>query len=225
MLLVDDQPLIRMGFRLIIDDTDDIRVTGEAADGPTGIRRARALRPDVILLDVRMPGMSGIEATRQILADDPDARILILTTFDVDEHAYEALRAGAAGFLLKDAPVAEMLAGIRAVAAGHAVTAPRITRLLLDRFAAHLPGPEPRSTRGAAILTRREEQVLLLVARGLSNAEIADELRIGEVTVKTHVTAVLAKLGLRNRIAAAIYAHEHHLVEPRAQTDQGAGPG
>lgn len=217
VLLVDDQPLIRMGFRLILDDTGDITVVGEAPDGPTGVRQARVLRPDVVLLDVRMPGMDGIEATRQILADDPDAKVLVLTTFDVDEYAYRALHAGAAGFLLKDAPVAELLAGIRVVAAGHAVTAPRITRLLLSRFAPQLRIDDDPTTDAARVpdLTPRENEALLLVAQGMSNAEIADELHIGEVTVKTHVAAVLSKLGLRNRIAAAIYAHEHHLVDPR----------
>jgi len=216
VLLVDDQPLIRMGFRLILDDTDDITVAGEAADGRIGIRQARALRPDVILLDVRMPGMDGLEATERLLADDPDAKILILTTFDLDEYAYRALRAGASGFLLKDSPVAELLAGVRAVAAGHAVTAPRITRLLLDRFAPQLPIGSPRVAKAGALpnLTPRENEVLLLVAKGRSNAEIAEALGIGEVTVKTHVAGVLTKLGLRNRIAAAIYAHEHHLTQP-----------
>ncbi len=218
VLLVDDQPLIRMGFRLIVDDTDDMVVIGEAADGMTGVRQTRALHPDVILLDIRMPGMDGIAATEQILADDPDAKILILTTFDLDEYAYRALRAGASGFLLKDAPVIELIAGIRAVAVGHAVTSPRITRLLIDRFAAQAPANpiQPPDSTGHSDLTPRENDVLLLVAAGLSNAEIADELHIAEVTVKTHVTGVLTKLGLRNRIAAAIYAHENRLIEPRS---------
>lgn len=215
VLLVDDQPLIRMGFRLILDDTDDITAVGEAANGTAAIRQTRVLRPDVVLLDIRMPGVDGLEATRRILADDPDVKILIMTTFDLDEYAYQALRAGASGFLLKDAPVAEMLAGVRAVAAGHAVTAPRITRLLLDRFAAQLPTSTRKTTDLGSVpsLTGRENEVLLLVARGHSNAEIAAALGIGEVTVKTHVTGVLTKLGLRNRIAAAIYAHEHHLLD------------
>ncbi|ROQ16640.1 LuxR family two component transcriptional regulator [Curtobacterium sp. PhB172] len=214
VLLVDDQALIRMGFRLILDDTEDITVAGEAPDGRSAVRQANALRPDVILLDIRMPGMDGLEATGRLLAEDPDAKILILTTFDLDEYAYRALRAGASGFLLKDAPVAELLAGVRAVAAGHAVTAPRITRLLLDRFAPQLPTRPLRAPDGRALpnLTQRENEVLLLVAKGQSNAEIAAALGIGEVTVKTHVAGVLTKLGLRNRIAAAIYAHEHHLT-------------
>jgi DNA-binding NarL/FixJ family response regulator len=218
VLLVDDQPLIRLGFRLILDDVDDIVVIGEAADGQTGVRQAQALAPDVVLLDVRMPGMDGIEATTRIMEDDPDAKILILTTFDLDEYAYRALRAGASGFLLKDAPVAELVAGIRAVAAGHAVTAPRITRLLIDRFAAHdaVDPPHPVEVSRHPSLTPRENEVLLLVADGRSNAEIATELHIAEVTVKTHVTGVLTKLGLRNRVAAAIYAHEHGLVRPRS---------
>lgn len=214
VLLVDDQALIRMGFRLILDDTEDITVVGEAPDGRTAIRLAQTLRPDVILLDIRMPGMDGLEGTGRLLAEDPDAKILILTTFDLDEYAYQALRAGASGFLLKDAPVAELLAGVRAVAVGHAVTAPRITRILLDRFAPQLPTGPLRATDGRTLpnLTQRENEVLLLVAKGHSNAEIAATLGIGEVTVKTHVARVLTKLGLRNRIAAAIYAHEHHLT-------------
>jgi len=214
VLLVDDQALIRMGFRLILDDTEDITVVGEAPDGRSAIRQANVLRPDVILLDIRMPGMDGLEATGRLLSDDPDAKILILTTFDLDEYAYRALRAGASGFLLKDAAVAELLAGVRAVAAGHAVTAPRITRLLLDRFAPQFPTGPLQAPDGRALpnLTQRENEVLLLVAKGQSNAEIAAALGIGEVTVKTHVAGVLTKLGLRNRIAAAIYAHEHHIT-------------
>jgi DNA-binding NarL/FixJ family response regulator len=218
VLLVDDQELIRLGFRMILEDTDDITVVGEAADGWSGVERARALQPDVVLLDVRMPGLTGIRAAAEILADDPAAKVLILTTFDLDEYAYAALRAGASGFLLKDAPVPELLAGIRAVAAGHAVTAPRVTRLLLGRFAHRLPdpstGPEPAPVPGPP-LTAREGEVLLLVAEGLSNAEIAARLVIGEVTVKSHVAAVLAKLGLRNRVAAVIYAYDHGLVPLR----------
>jgi DNA-binding NarL/FixJ family response regulator len=218
VLLVDDQELIRLGFRMILEDTDDITVVGEAADGWSGVERARALRPNVVLLDVRMPGLTGIQATAEILADDPAAKVLILTTFDLDEYAYAALRAGASGFLLKDAPVPELLAGIRAVAAGHAVTAPRVTRLLLGRFAHRLPdpstGPEPAPVPGPP-LTAREGEVLLLVAEGLSNAEIAARLVIGEVTVKSHVAAVLAKLGLRNRVAAVIYAYDHGLIPLR----------
>jgi len=215
VLLVDDQALIRMGFRLILDDTEDITVVGEAPDGRTAIRLAQTLRPDVILLDIRMPGMDGLEATGRLLTEDPNSKILILTTFDLDEYAYQALRAGASGFLLKDAPVAELLAGVRAVAVGHAVTAPRITRLLLDRFAPQLPTGPLRTPDGRTLpnLTQRENEVLLLVAKGHSNAEIAATLGIGEVTVKTHVARVLTKLGLRNRIAAAIYAHEHHLTQ------------
>lgn len=200
---------------MLLEDTDDITVIGEAANGETGIRHYRVLRPDVTLLDIRMPGMDGIETTARMIDEDPTAKILVLTTFDLDEYAYQALRAGASGFLLKDALVEELVAGIRAIAAGHAVTAPRITRLLLDRFAAQIPvNTSARSPAPGAHphLTGRENDVLLRIAQGASNAEIAAELQIGEVTVKTHAAAVLAKLGLRNRIAAAIYAHEHGFV-------------
>lgn len=213
VLLVDDQPLIRLGFRMVLEDADGITVVGEAADGAAAIEQASALRPDVILLDIRMPKVDGLEATRTIMAADPDARILILTTFDLDEYAYSALRSGASGFLLKDAPVEDLLNAIRAIADGHAVVAPRITRLLLDTYAKGLPPTQTGELAPKlAGLTRREHEVLNLVTRGLSNAEIATEIYVAEVTVKTHVGSILSKLGVRNRIAAVIYAYENGLI-------------
>lgn len=210
VLLVDDQPLIRMGLAMILEDAGDIEVVGEADDGASGVAKARALAPDVILLDIRMPVMDGIEATRRILATEPTARVLVLTTYDTDDNAYAALRAGASGFVLKDAPVTELVQAVRAVADGHAAVAPRVTRLLLDTYARRLPGPPDAAP--AAMLTPREREVLGLVAGGLTNAEIADRLTVSEVTVKTHVSAVLGKLGLRNRVAAVIWAYDHGLV-------------
>ena len=212
VLLVDDQPLMRMGFRMVLEDAAGITVVGEAADGAAGAVQASALSPDVILLDIRMPKVDGLEATRMIMANDPNARILILTTFDLDEYAYTALRFGASGFLLKDAPVDELITAIREIAGGHAVVAPRITRLLLDKYAKQLPSrsldvdPSPTRT-----LTAREHEVLALITRGRSNAEIAALLYLSETTVKTHVGSILAKLELRNRVAAVIYAYENGL--------------
>ena len=210
VLLVDDQPLIRMGLAMILEDAGDIEVVGEADDGASGVAKARALAPDVILLDIRMPVMDGIEATRRILATEPTARVLVLTTYDTDDNAYAALRAGASGFVLKDAPVTELVQAVRAVADGHAAVAPRVTRLLLDTYARRLPGPPDAAP--VAGLTPRDREVLGLVAGGLTNAEIADRLTVSEVTVKTHVSAVLGKLGLRNRVAAVIWAYDHGLV-------------
>jgi DNA-binding NarL/FixJ family response regulator len=212
VLLVDDQQLIRMGFRLIIDDTEDMTVVGESEDGASAVEQAAALQPDVILLDIRMPNVDGLEANRRILAANPDARIIVVTTFDLDQYAYTALRDGASGFLLKDTPVDELLGAIRAVADGHAVVAPRITRLLLDAFATQIrPGDGPAATPPPQ-LTHRELEVLRLVAAGMSNAEIAGALFVAEVTVKTHVSSILLKLQLRNRVAVVIYAHEHGLL-------------
>lgn len=210
VLLVDDQPLIRMGLAMILEDAGDIEVVGEADDGASGVAKARVLAPDVILLDIRMPVMDGIEATRRILAAEPTARVLVLTTYDTDDNAYAALRAGASGFVLKDAPVTELVQAVRAVADGHAAVAPRVTRLLLDTYARRLPGHPDAAP--AAGLTPREREVLGLVAGGLTNAEIAGRLTVSEVTVKTHVSAVLGKLGLRNRVAAVIWAYDHGLV-------------
>lgn len=217
VLLVDDQALIRMGFRLLIDSTDDLEVVGEAQDGQAAIEQAAALRPDVVLMDVRMPGVNGIEATERIVTAHPDARVLVLTTFDLDEYAFAALRAGASGFLLKDAAPAELAAAVRTVASGDAVVSARVTRRMLELFAGHLPaggtvpdadGPHPR----LADLTPREVEVLREVAEGLSNAEVAGRLFLSEATVKTHVGRILAKLGVRDRVQAVVVAYETGLV-------------
>jgi DNA-binding NarL/FixJ family response regulator len=216
ILLADDQPMLRMGFRLVLDAQPDMRVVGEAGDGAAAVRLAVSQHPDVVLMDVRMPGMDGIEATRRIAAGAGPARVLILTTFDLDEYAYAGLRAGASGFLLKDVPPPDLLSAIRAVASGDAVVAPSVTRRLLDTFLPHLPGPA--GSAGAppevATLTTREREILIEVAGGLSNAEIAARLVLSEATVKTHVGRVLSKLGLRDRVQAVVYAYEHGLVRP-----------
>jgi DNA-binding NarL/FixJ family response regulator len=215
VLLADDQPLLRMGFRMILDAQPDMAFAGEAADGAEAVELTAALRPDVVLMDVRMPGTDGIEATRRIVAAGGGARVLILTTFDLDEYAFSALRAGASGFLLKDAPPDDLLSGIRAVATGDAVVAPSVTRRLLDAYAHRLPDDRAPATRAARLdpLTEREREVLLAVARGLSNAEIAGRLVVSEATVKTHVGRILTKLGLRDRIQAVILAYETGLVQ------------
>ncbi len=215
VLLADDQPLLRMGFRMILEAQPDMTVAGEAADGDEAIEHTAALEPDVVLMDVRMPNTDGIEATRRIVASGAGARVLILTTFDLDEYAFAALRAGASGFLLKDAPPDDLLSGIRAVASGDAVVAPSITRRLLDAYAHRLPdgrAPESRSAR-LDPLTEREREVLLAVAGGLSNGEIAARLVVSEATVKTHVGRILTKLGLRDRVQAVILAYETGLVQ------------
>jgi DNA-binding NarL/FixJ family response regulator len=215
VLLADDQPLLRMGFRMILDAQPDMTVAGEAADGDEAVERAAALAPDVVLMDVRMPGTDGIEATRRIVASGSRTRVLILTTFDLDEYAFAGLRAGAGGFLLKDAPPDDLLSGIRAVAAGDAVVAPSVTRRLLDAYAHRLPDGHAPATRSARLdpLTEREREVLLAVAGGLSNAEIAARLVVSEATVKTHVGRILTKLGLRDRVQAVILAYETGLVQ------------
>jgi DNA-binding NarL/FixJ family response regulator len=214
VLLADDQPLLRMGFRMILEAQPDMRVAGEAADGDEAVESTAALAPDVVLMDVRMPGLDGIEATRRIVGSGSAARVLILTTFDLDEYAFSGLRAGASGFLLKDAPPDQLLGGIRAVAAGDAVVAPRVTRRLLDAYAHQFPDAHAPATRSARLdpLTEREREVLLAVAGGLSNAEIAERLVVSEATVKTHVGRILAKLGLRDRVQAVIFAYETGLV-------------
>jgi DNA-binding NarL/FixJ family response regulator len=218
ILLVDDQPLLRTGFKLILEAEHDLTIVGEAGDGAAAVEATRTLMPDVVLMDIRMPGMDGIEATRRIVRDHAaphDPRVLILTTFDLDEYVIEAVRAGASGFLLKDAPPEDLIAAIRIVADGDAIVAPSVTRRLLDRFATKLPsvreaGPPP----GLESLTDRERQVLGQVARGLSNAEIARELVVSETTIKTHVGNVLSKLGLRDRVQAVVYAYETGLTQP-----------
>jgi DNA-binding NarL/FixJ family response regulator len=223
VLLVDDQPLLRTGFRMILEAETDLAVVGEAGDGQQALDAVRALQPDVVLMDIRMPRMDGVEATRRIVGPDRDAasrrsapRVLVLTTFDLDEYVVEALRAGASGFLLKDVPADDLIAAIRVVAAGDAIVAPSITRRLLDRFAARLPATDEATPASLENLTEREVEVMRLVARGLSNAEIAKELYVSETTVKTHVGHVLTKLGLRDRVQAAVYAYESGLVRPGA---------
>ncbi len=214
VLLVDDQALIRTGFRMILEETPGVEVVGEADNGRAALRQASTLAPDVILMDIRMPQMDGLEATRLLTAGESPSRVLVITTYDLDEYAYAALRAGASGFLLKDAPVSELVSAIHAVADGHAVVAPRITRLLLDTYAHRLPDVKGDPARARLQgLTPRERDVLLEIARGLTNAEIGVTLSISEVTVKTHVGSILTKLALRNRVAAVILAYELGLVD------------
>jgi DNA-binding NarL/FixJ family response regulator len=216
VLLVDDQPLLRMGFRMVLDVEDDLTVVGEAGDGAEALRQVAALDPDVVLMDVRMPGTNGIEATERIVASGARSRVLILTTFDLDEYAFAALRAGASGFLLKDARPAELTGAIRAVATGDAVVSPRVTRRMLELFSEELPTadarPTPRTDARIDDLTHREREVLLAVAEGLSNAEVAERLFLSEATVKTHVGRILAKLGVRDRVQAVVLAYESGLV-------------
>ena len=214
VLLVDDQPLLRTGFRMILSAEPDLQVVGEAADGAAAVEIGRRLQPDVILMDIRMPGMDGIEATRLLAGpgvEDP-ARVLILTTFGLDEYVVEALRAGASGFLLKDTPPEDLIEAIHVIAAGDALLAPSVTRRLLDRFASRLPMMAESASPALADLTERELEVLRLVAQGLSNAEIADRLVVSETTVKTHVSHVFAKLDLRDRVQAVILAYQVGLV-------------
>ncbi len=219
VLLVDDQPLLRTGFRMILEAESDLVVVGEAGDGVEAVDAVGALSPDVVLMDIRMPRMDGVEATRRVVGPQPrhsTPRVLVLTTFDLDEYVIEALRAGASGFLLKDAPADDLIAAIRVVGAGDAIVAPSVTRRLLDRFASRLPSPDEPTPARVGTLTEREVEVLRLVARGLSNAEIAAKLYVSETTVKTHVGHVLTKLGLRDRVQAAVFAYESGLVRPGA---------
>ncbi len=212
VLVADDQALMRTGFRMILDAQDDIEVVGEAIDGADAIRQFERLRPDVVVMDVRMPTMDGIEATRRLSAAEPPARVLILTTFDLDEYVYEAIRAGASGFLLKDRPSEELVAAVRVIAAGEALLAPSVTRRLIEEFARRpAAGAAPS---GLDELTEREREVLVLMAQGLSNAEIAGSLFVAETTVKTHVGRVLQKLRLRDRAQAVVLAYESGLVRP-----------
>jgi DNA-binding NarL/FixJ family response regulator len=212
VLLADDQALVRSGFRMILDAREDIEVVGEAEDGVEAVALARSLQPDAILMDVRMPRLDGVDATRQIVASGSQARVLILTTYDLDEYVFAAIRAGASAFLLKDVEPAQLVEAVRVVAAGNALLAPTVTRRLLERFADTLPGEPPPLPAELAALTPREREILELVAAGLSNAEIAERLVLGETTVKTHVSSVLRKLGLRDRVQAVVLAYQAGLV-------------
>lgn len=220
VLLADDQPLFRTGFRMILEDEDGITVVGEAANGEEAIRLTDQLDPDVVLMDVRMPGTDGMEATRRIVAEYPEARVLVLTTYDLDEYAFTALRYGASGFLLKDAQPAELVNAVRAVASGDAVVAPRVTRRLLDTFASRLPDQRSgydQGSPGLDRLTEREREVLAKVARGLSNREVAAALYVSEPTVKSHLGHILNKLALRDRVHAVVFAYQVGLVQPEAE--------
>jgi DNA-binding NarL/FixJ family response regulator len=216
VIIADDQALVRAGFRMILDAEEDLEVVGEATDGAQAVEVVRELRPDVVLMDIRMPELDGIEATRQVLAESDDehpTRVLMLTTFDLNEYVYEALRAGASGFLLKDVPPEQLAAGIRCVAEGEALLAPSITRRLIQEFAQSRPA-DPTPPQSFEELTARELEVFGLIARGMSNAEIAAELVVSETTVKTHVARLLMKLGLRDRVQAVVLAYESGLVSP-----------
>jgi DNA-binding NarL/FixJ family response regulator len=215
VVIADDQALVRAGFRMILDAQTDIEVVAEAGNGEEAIAAWRRLRPDVILMDVRMPVLDGLEATRRVGSDGSGCRIIMLTTFDLDEYVYAALQAGAAGFLLKDVSPEGLIAAVRLIAAGDALLAPSITRRLVERFAS--PRPAVPSAAALSELTPREMEVLRLMARGLSNAEIADALVVSEATVKTHVAHVLPKLGLRDRVQAVVFAYETGLVQPGAE--------
>ncbi len=216
IVLTDDQELVRTGFRMVLDAQQDTTVVGEAADGAAAVRLLRTCPADVVLMDIRMPGMDGVEATRQICAAPAHPRVLMLTTFDLDEYAFAALKAGASGFLLKDVPPAELLSAIHAVHSGDAVVAPSTTRRLIDRFVPLLPGTNSPPVNIRA-LTEREREMLTHIARGLSNAEIATTLFVSEATVKTHVGRILGKLGLRDRVQAVVLAYESGLVQARGR--------
>lgn len=218
VLLVDDQPLLRMGFRLILEGEEDFHVVGEASDGIEAVRQVEALQPDVVLMDVRMPGMDGIEATRRISDSGSDARVIILTTFDLDEYAFSGLQAGASAFLLKDVAPSELVHAVRLVASGDAVVAPRVTQRLLETYVRGgvVPGRSPSPHRDPLLdeLTPRETEILTTIAEGLSNAEIAHKFFLSEATVKTHVRRILSKLQLRDRVQVVVYAYETGLVVP-----------
>jgi DNA-binding NarL/FixJ family response regulator len=213
VLLVDDQELMRMGFRMVLDAQEDVEVAGEAGDGQVAVELADRLRPDIVLMDVRMPVLDGVAATQRI-AEAGTAKVLVMTTFDLDEYALAALRNGASGFLLKDTPPGDLVSAIRAVASGDAVVSPSVTRRLLDRFLGAGGNGELRDAAVLDVLTDREREVLMLVAKGLSNTEIAEKLFLSEATVKTHVGRILSKLGLRDRVQAVVLAYETGLVRP-----------
>jgi DNA-binding NarL/FixJ family response regulator len=213
VLVADDQSMVRAGFRMLLSGQDDIEVVAEASNGLDAVAQAARFQPTLILMDIRMPELDGLEATRRILAADRAARVLILTTFDLDEYVYEALRAGASGFVLKDDPPEQLIAAVRTVAAGDALLSPGITKRVIKQFA-RTPRPEP--PKGVDELTAREREILRLIASGLSNAEIGQELYIGDTTVKTHVTHILQKLGLRDRVQAVVLAYQTRLFETDA---------
>jgi DNA-binding NarL/FixJ family response regulator len=210
VLVADDQSMVRAGFRMLLAGEEDIEVVAEASNGLEAVDKAGRFDPTVVLMDIRMPELDGLEATRRILAADGDARILVLTTFDLDEYVYEALRAGASGFVLKDDPPEQLIAAIRTVAAGDALLSPAVTKRVIAKFT-HLP--QPSAPQGLDELTERELEVFRLIARGLSNAEIGQELYISDTTVKTHITHILSKLGLRDRVQAVVLAHESGLFD------------
>ncbi len=220
VLLVDDQELVRDGFRMILNHEDDIEVIGEAGDGRQAVDLAKRLLPHVVLMDVRMDVMDGLEATRRIMQSGVETRVLILTTFDVDEYVYEALRAGASGFLLKDVSAAQLVDGVRVIAGGEALLAPTVTRRLLERFTPELPSVDRRLAAAIESLSPRELEILRLLASGFSNAELAAHFFVSEATVKTHLTHVFRKLGVRDRVQAVIAAYDVGLVRPAAHADR-----
>jgi DNA-binding NarL/FixJ family response regulator len=217
VLLCDDQALVRDGFAMILNADAGIDVIGEAGEGGEAVELAKRLLPQVVLMDVRMPGMNGIEATRRIVESGVESRVLILTTFDLDEYVYEALRVGASGFLLKDVTAQQLVAGVRVIAAGEAMLAPTVTRRLLERFAGSLPGADDRPPPSLSALTERELEILTLLASGLSNAELGATLFLSEPTIKTHLSSIFRKLGVRDRVQAVIAAYDAGLVQPAAR--------
>ncbi|MFD8965735.1 response regulator [Streptomyces sp. NPDC059568] len=214
VLIVDDQVMVREGFSVLLNAMPDIEVVGEAVNGREAVGQVAALRPDVVLMDIRMPELNGIDATREIVAANADAKVLVLTTFDLDEYVYQALRAGASGFLLKDASARQLADGVRVVASGEALLAPTVTRRLITEFSKLADTPRAPAMARIGDLTERETEVLVLIAQGLSNAEIAEHLVVAESTIKTHVSRILVKLGLRDRTQAAVFAYEARLVTP-----------
>ena len=222
VLVTDDQSMVRAGFRMLLTGEQDIEVVAEARNGLEAVEKAARFQPTVVLMDIRMPELDGLEATRRILAADPAARILILTTFDLDEYVYEGLRAGASGFVLKDDPPEQLIAAIRTVAAGDALLSPAVTKRVIRQFT-RTPRPEPPREFGE--LSEREREVFQLIARGLSNAEIGQELYISDTTVKTHITHILQKLGLRDRVQAVVLAYQTGLFESEAPGPAGSGDG
>ncbi len=226
LVIADDQGMVRAGFRSLLEAEPDLEVVGDAANGEEAVEVVRRLRPDVVLMDIRMPVLDGIAATRRLVDEQPATKVLVLTTFDLDEYVFEALRAGASGFLLKDAPAEELASAIRVVAAGESLLAPGVTRRVIDAFVRRSPQSRPATDSRLAGLTRREVEVLGLLARGLSNADIAKRLFVSEATTKTHVSNVLSKLGLRDRVQAVIFAYETGVVvvgEPGATEDPSRG--